>query len=70
MVVNWLIDGMAKEPWAITKVWYRHLPPTIDEDDIVVYVETWAGCMLNDTTNMLVKDDSSREKLQPLLLIA
>jgi hypothetical protein len=67
MSVPWVCDDQKMEPWDILNPQFRSLQPDTDEEDVLHFLNTWTGCFLNDTTNVMCKDDASLTTLDPLL---
>jgi hypothetical protein len=69
-VTTWLLDSDLEFQWSVAQPDLKSLPPTLDDErDIESAVSAVYNTTLNDVTNALVKADSSRQALHPLLLI-
>jgi hypothetical protein len=66
----WLTSTDKCEAWDILVPRMRDCPPSSEPSDVDCFVKQWAGCMLNDTLNLIVKDDGSHKNLMPVTDLA
>jgi hypothetical protein len=68
-IIPWTEDNETVQPWTVEGALMKSLPPTTEQEDINNWCLHWKGCMLNDATNAVIKDDSDRTTLGPMLQV-